>query len=530
MGVSNVIAGPKEDLTRNTNVDNAKIIAKGISISFVGRIAYNGLTYLFSVVIARSIGASSFGLFSLVLAVVTLARLLSLAGLDRGALRYIARLRTVGNEKDELILVYQLFLIVAGSGLIVAIFIALFADPLASLYKQNSPDLAYLLRLFSPAIPISALLFLFTAVSDGQKRVEYGVITRETLQPLSNIILAFFIILVGGGLAGIVIGYSFSMGIALALQIFLLRDYFRDIWSAIISVFDTSLIREVVSFSLPFLPLMFVRQVGNRLEVYLLGFLGSPEDVGIFGAAASTALLTTFGLQAVVSIYSAISAELHAKNNLAQLEYVLQLASRWSTAVSIPAIIVIVMFNNDILNFFGEEFSTGSTVLIVLAVGQLINAATGPVGITLNMAGYSRLGLVNNVMALILNVVVDWWLILKWGILGAAIGSTMVMIILNLAVMLEVSILLKIRSYGHNLWRPVLAGAITFVFIWLVNSLPLTLNSFMHVLSGSILIVVIYCLLLIILSTRDDRELFSAAWAKIKSISPWHLQSGDKKV
>ncbi len=493
------------------NKDTAKLIARGTSFSMVGQIVYTGLSYILQLVIARSLGVAAFGLFSLVFAIVILVRPFALAGLDRGALRYVSRLRAVRNYVDEKRLVLQLIFIVAGIGFLVGLAIFIFAGPISKLYKADQAQVVLLLRWIAPAIPFSALLFLLAAMSDGQKKIEYGVLTQDSLQPAVHLALASLFLWLGAGLLGVVTTFTISLALAVLVQLYLLREYFRSPRLKSDVPGERTLLPEVVGFSLPFLPLSVVRQVGNRLEIYLLGFLGTMESVGVFGSAASTSALTAFGLQAVTNIYSAVAAELHAKKEFRQLESVLKMATRWSTVVSLPAVIVIAVFSSSLLALFGDKFASGSLALLILALGQLVNAATGPVGITLNMAGYSRLTLVNNVVALILNVILDWVLILKWGITGAAIGSAVSMALLNLTFMLEVQYLLKIKSYDPGLWRPVLAGGFTYLAMTLLLPYLAGLPALARLLGGSILIGLLFLLFYWPLAAPEDRDIVRVA-------------------
>jgi O-antigen/teichoic acid export membrane protein len=43
-----------------------------------------------------------------------------------------------------------------------------------------------------------------------------------------------------------------------------------------------------------------------------------------------------------------------------------------------------------LLGLYGEAFRSGASVLVVLAIGQIVNGATGPVGYLLNMTGHER--------------------------------------------------------------------------------------------------------------------------------------------
>src|SRR3546814_5644809 len=55
-----------------------------------------------------------------------------------------------------------------------------------------------------------------------------------------------------------------------------------------------------------------------------------------------------------------------------------------------PFVLILFVAAEWIMRLFGPEFSQGANLLRILAVGQLINAATGSVGYLLMMSGHER--------------------------------------------------------------------------------------------------------------------------------------------
>src|SRR3989338_7401318 len=85
---------------RNSNIkvhrkeksDRYKTIAKGAAYVIVGMFISKFLTYLYRMITAR-LGAESYGLLSLGIAVIGVVSFIPLMGLDNGVLRYVAYYR-----------------------------------------------------------------------------------------------------------------------------------------------------------------------------------------------------------------------------------------------------------------------------------------------------------------------------------------------------------------------------------------------------------------------------------------------------
>jgi O-antigen/teichoic acid export membrane protein len=79
-------------------------------------------------------------------------------------------------------------------------------------------------------------------------------------------------------------------------------------------------------------------------------------------------------------------------------------------------------------------------------VGQLINAATGMVGGLLTMTGHQKMFFVFYVAAIVIQFVLNSILIKFMGITGAAIGSSVGLIFLNISAYLYVRKRLRIKA------------------------------------------------------------------------------------
>lgn len=240
-------------------------------------------------------------------------------------------------------------------------------------------------------------------------------------------------------------------------------------------------------------------------------------DAGIFSAVAVTAAFITLGLKSILSVYSALASELHAVGDTNQLKIHLQLVTRWAVALSLPPLIVMGLFGRELLGLFSETFTAGYIALLIVALGQFVKAMAGPIEATLNMAGYSRLLLLNNMTFLALNVALDWWLIGRWGLPGAAIGTTISLVALNLALAFEVQLLLGIHAYSRQLLHPLLAGILAVLAVWPILTLLHSFPSLPRLFIGSMVTTLLYYLLLWIVVPRDDRDVIKLVWLRVKS-------------
>jgi O-antigen/teichoic acid export membrane protein len=77
--------------------------------------------------------------------------------------------------------------------------------------------------------------------------------------------------------------------------------------------------------------------------------------------------------------------------------------------------------------------------LVILCVGQLVNASIGSVGSLLNMTGHERDTMMSVIVGASVNVVLNLVLTPQFGPIGAAIATTVTLIVWNLIMWHKVS-------------------------------------------------------------------------------------------
>ena len=185
------------------------------------------------------------------------------------------------------------------------------------------------------------------------------------------------------------------------------------------------------------LPMMFgglSQTATNRTDVLVLGALASVEAVGLYGAAARIAVVNVFVLGAVNQLAAPMMARAFHGGRPAEVGALLRRTMLWSSVGSLPLFIVMFFFPEALLGFlFGPEFRDGAGVLRVLALGQFVNAATGPVGFALLMTGRERTFAVTAAAVAVATVVGCLIAVPLLGVIGAALVTATSVAVLNLS-------------------------------------------------------------------------------------------------
>jgi O-antigen/teichoic acid export membrane protein len=116
-----------------------------------------------------------------------------------------------------------------------------------------------------------------------------------------------------------------------------------------------------------------------------------------------------------------------------------------------------------LLPVFGEKFTAGSTALLIMAIAELVNAATGICGAMIDMTGRPKLKLANSILWTGVLVAASALLIPIWGVMGAALAMLISTVVVNTAAVLEIWILEKLVPFERRIWKPLTAGASAFL-------------------------------------------------------------------
>lgn len=207
---------------------------------------------------------------------------------------------------------------------------------------------------------------------------------------------------------------------------------------------DASFFRDSRSFLVIHMAVM----VNSLLGLVVAGLFLGADELGYLRIAHQLAALITFVLIVIDMVFPPRYAALYQSKDMHGLERLGRKSVIYGLAVAAPIFVVVTFFNEWILGFFGRDFNHAGPALIVLALGQLFNVATGSVGFILNMTGHvlimRNITLATSVLGLILIVVMTP----VFGLLGAASALALAVVVQNAVAYCYVLKKLKLKLWS----------------------------------------------------------------------------------
>ncbi|MBA2272840.1 MAG: polysaccharide biosynthesis C-terminal domain-containing protein, partial [Actinobacteria bacterium] len=161
---------------------------------------------------------------------------------------------------------------------------------------------------------------------------------------------------------------------------------------------------------------------------------------------------------ALNQVYSPMASNLYLQNRRAELTTLFKSMGKWSFTLAFPLFCLQVMFPKEILSIFGSDFRDASTALVVLAFSVLFIFGTGPVTTTLILTGRSRLAFFDYVAVVAAEIALGFWLIPRYGVLGASVAHLVGTALNNLLPLWQVWSASRLHPYRLDYWKPIAAG------------------------------------------------------------------------
>lgn len=257
----------------------------------------------------------------------------------------------------------------------------------------------------------------------GVGRVRAGALLLSA--PREGLVfLAALALLAGGQAVGVwaVVGIyaAASALIALLALIFCMRFVSRHAGGP--SADEAFGPRHLLALSAPMLVHSSGALVLKATDVWILGLYRDATEVALYGAAMRVTNLVIFGLSVINMALPQLLASLHAEGRIRDFERMARTAATWSTVISVPVFVLILLFAEPILNgLFGAPYGEASTILVILAAGQLVSAVVGSPGMMLQMTGHQNLMSALTLGALAVNVVANLLVVEAHGAAGVAL-------------------------------------------------------------------------------------------------------------
>jgi len=461
-----------------------------------------------SILVARMMSPSDYGLYGVSLVLPSLFLMFSDWGVDAALTRFLAKYRAEGNHGMIRRLEKGALLFKLGLGGVLTLALYLSADFLAAALLKR-PEAGGFVRLSSGLVLFQALYATVVSGLAGLERMNLRAsvnIIQAMVKGVSSPLLVYY----GFGISGAVIGHLSVFAVASILGGFLMIRSSSGLEGDIEAQMDAmSALGLMLGFGRPLFVGGLVAGMALRFQGFLLSWFVSDTAFGNYHVALNfTMLIGLVTGSLAVTLFPAFS----------RLSYVLEPEKareafrgsvRYSSMFVIPMICLLVAVSEPMVVFlFTTRYTQVPLMLLLLLVPTLlVGMGSLSLGGFLNSQGDTKLNLRVRLVGSAISILVSPVLVWMWGIFGLAVSliiSSSISRVFGLYVLKKrYGFYPDLRHSGRTLLSSVFSAGLSFGGVRFFSSVA----PFLSLVIGSVIFVVVYLILAPSIGALEEEDI-----------------------
>lgn len=475
-------------------------ILNGAVSFFIGYGLRKAVGLFTTIMLARLLTIDSFGVLMFGLSIIGITKKFGKLGSTTSFLKLIPKYIDNVYKQQKVITVG---VTVTAIGALVTAGALFWYAPIINELSIGADQLPVVLRLLSFVMILEIFIDVCSSLLQSIKRPRLQVVIKDGIKPLfrnGSILLGLYF---GSSIVGVTIALAIGFAVAFVISVLILLKT-GDIWmSTEISRED---IFEYTKFSIPLTFQGSASILYKQIDILMIGLLLVSADVSLFKVATSATAYLILPLLALNQIFTPLSSELYEKGKYEDISILYHVVTRWALTLSLFPAAAVVIYRQEVLSIFGSEYVAASTLMVAFILREIIINATGPSGKLLVMMSRQNYAMGIQWVFGILNVILNYILILRMGVLGAAIATVTTTILANTSRVGMVWYLENIHPFRIKMVKPFisLGPAAIGMYIISMNYTELTAILYGTALGGAMYLIGIY----LIGIEKEDKDVF----------------------
>jgi O-antigen/teichoic acid export membrane protein len=422
-----------EMLDRDLGRARIKRVAFGGATAFAILFASAGVTACAQLLVARLVGAETYGVYAYVIAWMTILAYFSALGFDIALLRFVSAYQTteawslargVIQYAERRTLAVSVLVMLAGTSAVVI------------WSRQFSPELRNTFLVGFILVPLWALLWVRCSIVRAFGGVVLALAPDKVVRDgllLVLVVLANLWLRRQIDAPLVMMATLVSSVVALGLASGAMRRLRPGVFTIVPPEYAALTWRRT---AVPLVIITAAEALLNRTGVVLLGWFGETTQAGVYSLAFNIAFLVVLPRAAVNTLFAPTISSLFARKDHATLQALVTQAASWTLCAAVCIALALAVLAEPILTWFGKDFADGVPALRILLVGQVIAASYGSQLSVMTMTEHERGAAALLMLSVFVNVVASVVFISMFGLIGAAIATSIALIVWNLAMAL----------------------------------------------------------------------------------------------
>ena len=239
----------------------------------------------------------------------------------------------------------------------------------------------------------------------------------------------------------------------------------------------------------------------QNVDIIMINSMVGLGATGIYSICFFFGIVVSLPSRSILKIANVITAQAWKENDI---KIISDIYNKSCLTLYIIGLFIFIGIWGNIENIFkiiGTEYIQGKWVVFFIGISSLIDMITGANGIIIGTSKYYKAQTGFMLILVILIVVTNLILIPKFGVTGAAIGSTISLTFLNIIRYLFLFYIFKLQPFNMKFVIISLIGTGSY---FICSLLPSIQNYLIDILTRSTILLILYCLPIYLLNISED--------------------------
>lgn len=485
------------------------------------------LGFIISIIIARSLGPSQYGIYAFYIWVIALFIMFAKNGISTGIIKFLAESKG-NNEIGNLNNIYSYFRRFENRILILITLTISLLGPF--LWEKIFPELDILMMI--PLIIsayIKSLYMFLVSTAKGLSRFDILSKVVVIVGPI-NLSLVLILVLIDGKINEFILAYTItSVFYLLVIRFFIIKEL-KFLGSISLPTKTKSRINShiiLVSFNMILGFIIF-----KQSEIAFLNYFGTKEDIAFYNIGY---LLASGFMELIPGVYIAILLPLVATINATDkdnMPLMFNNSTRYLFILMSPVLFLGIYFSSEIIHIiYGEEYSKS----VLPFIFSLISGAI----IVISQTGISYLVSIDKQRDLLkllaitatLNIIMDYILVERYLLRGAIVANLIANLIYSFSILYMSTSKLKVRLNYLTYFKTLSLSLLSLLPVMVIDTV--ITNKIISILIGTFTFFIFFSVLTIIMRCWTKDELTTIKGLLIKIFKSNHqilTNEIDKKI
>jgi len=480
-----------------------KKLIKGTALVFIMSVLAAFVGYLLRMYLARNLTIAEYGLFYAVFGFIGLFALFKDLGLGQALAKFIPEFVVKKQYSKIKSAIVSSLILQFISSTVVSVFLVLFAKWLSQNYFKI--DVAYPVLLLSIAFYwLSFVENTYGYVMQGFQKMKY--FSWINFLKMTLIFAMVFVLFL---FKKSVVFVALSYLLYYILSIFFYLPFIKKAFPKIFSIkfrWNQKLSKDLFLFGIPIMISLIGWLVLGYTDTAVLTLFRSLEEVGMYNVALPTASLLFYFTSAISIVLLPMVSEMYARKYHERLINGIRLIHNYSLFFIIPFAIMMFVFPEAVINLlFGSKYFGAVEPLRILAIGSIFYTLA-----YVNLSIISGIGKPKKVSEIVLsaalfNLVGNFILIPKYGMIGAAITTAIGFFIMLILSLIYLSKEINIRIDAKDFLKICFNGFVFLAIIYLFKFI--SVNMYLKIILACFVGFGVYFALGLLFKTIDIKDI-----------------------